>query len=309
MFKFRLFGAVGKHLSWRQRAVGMSFDLKHLIQAPLALIYLALPFTLLCGYPFVLWSDMQQLKILVRLVSVHMLCRWAHQLVLALIARRVNKNFDVRLPSYDTDLEQFLSPYIFVAYIRSFILPAALGGRKTGFTSTGSIASAMDERSKENRASLPRRVWIVVVHQMAWVHGLFILAIVAGVTLTLLRCFLPDGLERIRSAYIIGNATTTRDKLVYLITRLGWPPLFWLQSTVSALTPFVSVSLILIHHRASRGSNASGYPNEENRSLETNSNPNHRFTQSALRPSLIGKSCWIGIPRRGSLTRRKVRRC
>jgi len=241
MFKFRLFGAVGKHLTWRQRAVGMSFDLKHLIQAPLALIYLALPMTLLCGYPFVLWSDMQQLKILIRLVSVHMLCRWAHQLVLAVIARRVNKNFDVRLPSYDTDLEQFLSPYIFVAYIRSFILPAKLGGRKTGFTSTGSIASAMNERSKENRASLPRRVWIVVVHQMAWVHLLFILAIVAGVTLTLLRCFLPDGLERIRSAYIIGNATTTRDKLVYLITRLGWPPLFWLQSTVSALTPFVSM--------------------------------------------------------------------
>lgn len=110
MFKLRLFGAVGKHLTWRQRAVGMSFDLKHLVQAPLALIYLALPFTLLCGYPFVLWSDMQQLKILIRLVSVHMLCRWIHQILLAIIARRINNQFDVRLPSYDTDLEQFISP-------------------------------------------------------------------------------------------------------------------------------------------------------------------------------------------------------
>jgi hypothetical protein len=100
MFKCRLFGAVGKHLTWRQRAVGMSFDLKHLVQAPLALIYLALPFTLLCGYPFVLWSDMQQ----------HMLCRWIHQILLAVIAGRINKQFDVRLPSYDTDLEQFISP-------------------------------------------------------------------------------------------------------------------------------------------------------------------------------------------------------
>jgi hypothetical protein len=110
MFKLRLFGAVGKHLTWRQRAVGMSFDLKHLVQAPLGLIYLALPFTLLCGYPFILWSDMQQLKILIRLVSVHMLCRWIHQILLAVIARRINKQFDVRLPSYDTDLEQFISP-------------------------------------------------------------------------------------------------------------------------------------------------------------------------------------------------------
>jgi hypothetical protein len=110
MFKCRLFGAVGKHLTWRQRAVGMSFDLKHLVQAPLALIYLALPFTLLCGYPFVLWSDLQQLKILIRLVSVHMLCRWIHQILLAVIAGRINKQFDVRLPSYDTDLEQFISP-------------------------------------------------------------------------------------------------------------------------------------------------------------------------------------------------------
>lgn len=105
----------------------------------------------------------------------------------------------------------------------------------------------MNERSKEGRASLPRRLWIVVVHQLAWVHLLFILAIVAGVTLTFLRCFLPDGLERIRSAYIIGNATTTHDKLIYLVTRLGWPPLFWMQATVSAMTPFVSQPF-LDHH-------------------------------------------------------------
>lgn len=98
----------------------------------------------------------------------------------------------------------------------------------------------MNERSKEKRASLPRRLWIIVVHQLAWVHLLFILAIVAGVVLTFLRCFLPDGLEKIRSAYIIGTATSNHDKLVYLITRLGWPPLFWLQATVSAMTPFVS---------------------------------------------------------------------
>lgn len=139
---------------------------------------------------------------------------------------------------------------VFLAYVRSFILPEKLGGRKTGFTSTGSIASAMDERSKERRASLPRRLWIVIVHHLAWVHLLFILAIVAGVILTLLRCFLPDGLERIRSAYIIGNATTTHDKLIYLITRLGWPPLFWLQATVSAMTPFVSSPVRLAQYVA-----------------------------------------------------------
>lgn len=110
MFKLRLFGAVGKHLTWKQRIVGISFDLKHLIQAPLALVYLALPFTLLCGYPFILWSNMEQLRILIRLVSVHMLCRWIHQILLAVIARRINSQFDVRLPSYDTDLEQFISP-------------------------------------------------------------------------------------------------------------------------------------------------------------------------------------------------------
>lgn len=88
----------------------MSFDLKHLVQAPLALVYLALPFTLLCGYPFIMWSNIKQLKILIRLVSVHMLCRWIHQILLAVIARGINKQFDVRLPSYDTDLEQFISP-------------------------------------------------------------------------------------------------------------------------------------------------------------------------------------------------------
>lgn len=160
---------------------------------------------------------------------------------------------------------------VFIAYVRSFILPTKLGGRKTGFTSTGSIASAMEERSKENRVSLPRRLWIIVVHQLAWVHLLFILAILAGVILTLLRCFLPDGLERIRSAYIIGNATSTHDKLIYLITRLGWPPLFWLQATVSAMTPFVS-SFILIDH------------------VELLTNAQNRYTQSVRPPFPIVKN-------------------
>ena len=110
MFRLRLFGDLGKHYNWRQRAVGISFDLKHIIQAPLGLVYIGLPFALLCGYPFVLWTTTYQLKVLIRLISVHMLVRWIHQGLMAVIARRVNHQFDVRTPSYDTDLEQFLAP-------------------------------------------------------------------------------------------------------------------------------------------------------------------------------------------------------
>lgn len=151
MFKLRLFGAVGKHLTWKQRLVGISFDLKHLIQAPLALIYLALPFTLLCGYPFILWSDLTQLRVLIRLVSVHMLVRWTHQILLAVIARRINNQFDVRLPSYDTDLEQFISPCKYRRRTRTMY--RMLTSSKTSFWPTSARSSYQRSLVVERRAS------------------------------------------------------------------------------------------------------------------------------------------------------------
>lgn len=157
MFKLRLFGEIGRHLNWRQRLVGISFDLKHLIQAPLGLVYLALPFTMLAGYPFVLWSDMGQLKILIRLVSVHMLCRWSHQVLLAVIARRVNYQFDVRLPSYDTDLEQFISPCELLAPIFS-LLGKKTDNAQTCLLHTFDHSSYLQSSVVERQASLPLAV-------------------------------------------------------------------------------------------------------------------------------------------------------
>ena len=128
----------------------------------------------------------------------------------------------------------------------------------------------------------------MVYHHMAWIHGLFICATVAGVVLAFLRCLLPDGTSRIASAYVIGEVETTEDKLVYLITRLGWPPLFWLQAAVSAMTPFVC--LFSMHQGPEKCANS-----------------HHRRTPSLRQRYLTGKICLTAIPRPRSPIQRNPR--
>lgn len=110
LFNFRLFGAHGRHLTLVQRAVGLGFDLRQFVQVLLPLSYLGIPFALLSGYPLVIWTTAAQLKILIRLIAVHMFCHWSHQGVMGLIASMINGQYDVRTVSYDAELEQWLSP-------------------------------------------------------------------------------------------------------------------------------------------------------------------------------------------------------
>lgn len=70
----------------------------------------------------------------------------------------------------------------------------------------------------------------------AWIHVVFVAACLGGVGLAFARAFTHG---RVPSAYSVIPAQTVSDQLIYLITRIGWPPLFWMQYVSSALTPIV----------------------------------------------------------------------
>ncbi|EMD01119.1 glycosyltransferase family 2 protein, partial [Baudoinia panamericana UAMH 10762] len=236
LFRLRLYGARAKHLSFRQRLAGLAFDLRQLVQVPLALSYIILPFALLSGSPMVFWVTGPQLKTLIRLVSVWTASHWIHNGIIGAIAG-VGNNFtayDIRVASYDSEMEQWLSPYYLVAFMRSFVLPKALGGAATSFKASGSISSNLHERDPENRAPLLRRLRVTLFSYHAAVHALFVLACITGVALNVARA---SSIAYIPNLWDTKILHTTVQRLTFLITRVGWPPLFWLQYVVSALTP------------------------------------------------------------------------
>jgi hypothetical protein len=125
-----------------------------------------------------------------------------------------------------------------LAFLRSFVLPTALGGEKSGFKASGSISSALNERSTQHRASLLRRLRVTLFSHLAIIHLLFILACLTGLALNLARTFSPPN-SSIPNFWSSASITTPAQRLEFFITRLGWPPLFWLQFVASAATPIV----------------------------------------------------------------------
>lgn len=118
--------------------------------------------------------------------------------------------------------------------MRSFVLPKALGGIATGFKASGSITSDLRERSASCRAPLLRRIRVTFFSHNAIIHVLFVSACLIGVGLNLARAFAPGKIPNLWDA---AELITTPQKLIFLMTRLGWPPIFWLQLVVSAFTP------------------------------------------------------------------------
>jgi hypothetical protein len=111
LFKFRM-GARAKDMNFRQRLAGIAFDLRQLVQIPIALSYLIIPFVLLSGSPLVFWATGSQLKVLIRLVCIWSATHWLHNGVMGGLAATGNDftTYDVRMASYDAEMEQWLSP-------------------------------------------------------------------------------------------------------------------------------------------------------------------------------------------------------
>jgi hypothetical protein len=117
LFKLRM-GARAKHLNVKQRLAGFAFDLRQLVQIPIALSYLIIPFVLLSGSPLVFWATGNQLKVLIRLVCIWSASHWLHNGIMGAMAAAGNDftAYDVRMSSYDSEMEQWLSPCEYSPY-------------------------------------------------------------------------------------------------------------------------------------------------------------------------------------------------
>lgn len=120
-----------------------------------------------------------------------------------------------------------------MAWLRSFILPKRLGGVTAGFTASGSIQSNLQERDALCRAPLMRRIRVTVLHHWVWIHVLLITTCLVGVGLV---CIRATG-HNVHGIIPLPTLSNNTDRMIYLVTRIGWPPLLWFQHVCSALVP------------------------------------------------------------------------
>jgi len=112
-------GVRAEHMNFKQRLAGFAFDLRQLVQIPIALSYLIIPFVLLSGSPLVFWATGAQLKMLIRLVCIWSATHWIHNGVMGGLAATGNEftTYDFRMASYDAEMEQWLSPCKFSLHL------------------------------------------------------------------------------------------------------------------------------------------------------------------------------------------------
>ncbi|KAJ6192131.1 nucleotide-diphospho-sugar transferase [Bipolaris maydis] len=225
---FRLWGQRVEHCTTRQRLAGFVFGAGSLVNSALTWLgFIGSPLALLAGYPFVVYNERWQLVWLLRLVGFWIFSDTAHKASMALF---VGYRDAMRWDQADV----WLVPYYTLAFLRGFILPSWLGGTKPGFVPSGSLAAKIEDRHP-NAPSLMVRVHALILHQKVWMHVLYIIACILGFSLNLVR-----GLDRnvhIGTAYSTDPVSSHRSPWVFLLTTIGWPPMWWLGQLVSCWIP------------------------------------------------------------------------
>jgi hypothetical protein len=116
-------GSLAKKMNLRQRICGLAFDLRQFVQIPIALSYIILPFVLLSGSPLVFWTTRNELRVLIRLASTWSATHWLHNGVMGGLAAAGNDftPYDIRIASYDSEMEQWLSPCTYLNVSKALI--------------------------------------------------------------------------------------------------------------------------------------------------------------------------------------------
>lgn len=226
---FRLWGPAVPFCTARQRLAGFVFGAGSFVNSALNWLgFIGNPLALLAGYPFIVYYQRWQLIWLLRLVGMWVFSDTAHKASLALfVGYRDGMRWD--------QADVWLIPYYTLSLVRGFILPRNFGGTKPGFVPSGSFSSKYRERGPDPSSFL-KRFRAIFVKQMVWIHGCYVLACVLGFSLNFVRCFLPDA--NIRTAYSDAELElSSHGKWVFLLTRIGWPPVWWLGQLISCGIP------------------------------------------------------------------------
>lgn len=214
--KFCLWGDKVRDMTFAQRFSGFLYASLNLYTIMLSISLFAIPIILAMGKPLVAYSTDNQLRWLIRACFAALMSNRLCELVLSMPA-------GYRTGRRGARYEMWMSPYIALCIIRSFILPSWLGGQTQAFKPTGSLGSALNERDAETRKGLGARMWAILVNYWAAYHLAFVYFTLVAVVLTSFRCFARD--------------ESTKDTILCLITHAFWPPLTFIFICSSLWTP------------------------------------------------------------------------
>ncbi|KAF5003421.1 hypothetical protein FDECE_10018 [Fusarium decemcellulare] len=213
---FCLYGDKVKQMTTAQRFSGFLYASLSLYTILLTISLFAIPVILVMGKPLVAYATDEQLRWLVRAcfasVISNRLCEFALFIPAGYHTGQRGSRYQL-----------WMSPYIALCLIRSFILPTWLGGQTQAFKPTGSLGSALNERDPKLRKNMFRRLWGILINYMALFHLAFVYLTLVAVVLTSFRS--------------ISTQDTTRGILVGLLTHAFWPPLTFLFICSSLWTP------------------------------------------------------------------------
>lgn len=194
-------------MTFFQRMCSFIYACLALFNIFLFLSMFAMPIVLIMNKPLVAYANDEQLRWLIRACFATM------------ISNRLCEVFLFLPAGYSTGqrgsrMQLWMSPYIALTLIRSFILPNWLGGQQQAFKPTGSLESALNERFPKVRAPIYRRLWTILVNYLAGFHMAYVYFVLVAVVLSSYSCF---------------TQVTLRAKLMCLLTHAFWPPLSWVM--------------------------------------------------------------------------------
>lgn len=199
--KFCLWGDKIKQMTFAQRSSSFIYAFLSLFNIFLTLSIFALPIVLISNRPLVAYSNDTQLRWLIRACFANVVLNRLCEFVLFIPAGYTTGQRGARY-------QLWMAPYISLTIIRSFVLPTWLGGQRQAFKATGSIKSALNERDRQKRAPMYRRIWTILVNYMAMFHVSYVYFVLVAVTLSTYRTFMEQH--------------TLRGKLIGLVTHAFW---------------------------------------------------------------------------------------
>lgn len=206
--RFCLWGDDIKQMTFYQRMSSFIYAVLSLFNIFLTLSLFAMPVVLITGNALVAYANDEQLRWLIRACFAAFIMNRLCEVVLFIPA---GYNCGQR----GSRAQLWMSPYIALTILRSFVLPTWLGGQTQAFKPSGSLKSELNERDPTHRANLFRRLFTIVFNYLAGYHILYVYFCLTAVTLTTIRC--------------IVDQYTLRDQLVCMLTHAFWPPLSWIM--------------------------------------------------------------------------------
>ncbi|KAJ5359464.1 glycosyl transferase [Penicillium cataractarum] len=216
--KFCVYGDAVRQMTFAQRFSGFLYAVLSLYTLVLTISLFAVPVILLWGKQLVAYATEQELRWLI----------WA--CFASTVANRLCE-FTLYTPSgYHTGqrgsrFQLWMSPYIALCIVRSFVLPSWLGGQAQAFKPTGSLGSTLNERDPATRKNMFMRLRVILLNYLALFHFLFVYTTLCAVALSTYRCF--------ASEIEMGFKAVVK----CLITHAFWPPSVFLFICTSLWTP------------------------------------------------------------------------